>query len=324
MAQQGPPILYAKLVLGVAAFAAGIYLLDWRYVWRAAEQLSFAGVLLVLLLIVVEFPLFAWRWHVIVGRVGGMSAHQQVEMYLIAVFFGLFTPGQLGGDAYRLVLLRQAGVRGKLALTLLLRERLLGLSGQVLFVAAAAAVALSTESVPAEGRAFLLSCAMLCSIGIGVLFSGRSIMYLLRLLSLRRVHRQIRDGLRLVHRAFRFRSASEAALLIGMTLVGAATWAMAYAVVARLIGVKIGFFLLGAVAIIVELVRLVPVTVQGFGVREATCAAIFAIVGQDAASGFVTCAVCYVLLNVATLIAGLSGYGLALINRVRDRYVVPS
>jgi glycosyltransferase 2 family protein len=325
MAQQGRSMFYAKLVLGVAAFTAAIYLLDWQYVWRAAQQVSFAGVSLVLLIILVEFPLFAWRWHVIVGRTGGIPARRQVEMYLIAVLLGLFTPGQLGSDGYRLVLLRREGVRSGLALTLLLRERVLGLCGQLLFAAAAAAVALSTEtSIPARGRAFLLSCAMLCGIVIAVLLGGRSIMYLLRLLSLKRVHPHIRDGLRLVHRAFQFRSASEAVLLMGMTLVGAAIWVMAYAVVARLIGVEIGFFLLGAVVIVVELVRLVPVTLQGLGAREAVFAGIFALIGQDAATGFVICAVCYLLLNVATLIAGLAGYGQAFVNRGRDRNVVAS
>ena len=318
-------MFYAKLVLGVAAFTAAIYLLDWQYVWRAAEQVSFTGVSLVLLIILVEFPLFAWRWHVIVGRAGGIPARRQVEMYLIAVLLGLFTPGQLGGDGYRLVLLRREGVRSGLALTLLLRERVLGLCGQLLFAAAAAAVALSTEtSIPARGHAFLLSCAMLSGIVVAVLLGGRSIVYLLRLLSLRRVHPHIRDGLRLAHRAFQFRSASEAALLMSMTLVGAATWVMAYAVVARLVGVEIGFFLLGAVVIVVELVRLVPVTVQGLGVREAAFAGIFALIGQDAATGFAICAMCYLLLNVATLIAGLAGYGQAFVNQGRDRNVVAS
>jgi glycosyltransferase 2 family protein len=69
------------------------------------------------------------------------------------------------------------------------------------------------------------------------------------------------------------------------------------------------------VVVIVELLRLIPVTVQGIGVREAAFAALFALVGQDPASGFVISAVCFVLLNVATLVVGLAGYALAFNNR---------
>lgn len=315
-------MFYAKLVLGFAAFALAIYFLDWRAIRHAAEQLSLAGVLFVLLLILVEFPLLAWRWHLIVGRAGATPARRHIEMYFIGGFLGLFTPGQLGGDAYRLVLLRREGVRTRLALTLLLRERLLGLSSYLLFLSVATVIALSTAvGIPAEGHALLLLCAALSSIGIVALFSGRYVVYLLRLLSLGRTGRHMRDALKLVHRAFQFRSASEVARLLGISLVGAATWVMAYYVVARLIGVQIGFFLLGAIVIIVELIRLVPVTVQGLGVREAAFASIFAIIGQDAATGFVICAVCYLLLNVAALIGGLTGYGLAFLDQKATKAV---
>jgi glycosyltransferase 2 family protein len=305
-------MFYAKLALGLAAFAAAIYFLDWRQALHVAEQLSVAGVLVVLLLILVEFPLLAWRWHLIVGRAGAMPARRHIEMYFIASFLGMFTPGLLGGDAYRLVLLRRQGVRTRLGLTLLLRERLLGVSSHLLFLAAAAGIALSTEgTIPGDGRGFLLLCGALAAAGIVALFSGRYLIYLLRRLSLGRVHRYIHDGLKLVHGAFQFRSAGEAAWLLAISLMSAATWVLAYDVVARLIGIEIGFFLLAAIVVVVELIRLVPVTVQGLGVREVTFATIFTMIGQDAAAGFVICAMCYLLLNVATLIGGLTGYGLA-------------
>lgn len=259
----------------------------------------------------------AWRWHLILGRAGAIPVRRQVEMYFIAGFIGLFTPGQLGGDAYRAFLLRREGVRTRLALTLLLRERLLGLSGYLLFLVVAAGIGLSTEiGIKAEGRELLLLCAVLSGIGIVALLGGRYIVYLIRLLLMRllrsgRAHRHVRDMLKLLHRAFRFRSSAETVWLLGISLIGVAAWVAAYDVTARLVGVEIGFFLLGAVVVIVELIRLVPITVQGFGVREAAFATIFATIGQDAAAGFVICAVCYLLLNVVTVVAGLIGYGLA-------------
>jgi glycosyltransferase 2 family protein len=312
MAQHGRATFYAKSALGVAAIVAAVYLLDWRAIRQAADQLSLVGLLFVLAIILVEFPVLAWRWHLLVGRTGGASARRHVEMYLIGGLLALFTPGQLGGDAYRLVLLRQESIRTRLGLTLLLRERLLGLSSYLLFLSTSAAIALWTSiGISAEGTWFLLLCAAMAGGGAFALCTGSYVMHLLRRISLRRTRRFMRNTLKLVHRAFQFRSSSEAARLLGISLVGPAIWVIAYDVVARFIDIKIGFFLLATVVLSVELIRLVPVTVQGLGVREASFAAIFALLGQDAAAGFVICAVCYLLLNVATLIGGLTGYGLA-------------
>src|SRR5215469_8191547 len=70
--------------------------------------------------------------------------------------------GHLGTDVYRLVSGRAQGVRTSRILAMLLRERLLGLVGYLLFLTITASVALKIEGrIPAEGRRFLLLCAVL-------------------------------------------------------------------------------------------------------------------------------------------------------------------
>lgn len=321
MALDRKTIFFVKLGFSIAAFALAIYVLDWRHIWDAASQLTVAAMLLVLLVILSEFPFLAWRWHVIVREESSAPAQYHVECYFIAAFLGAFTPGHVGADAYRFLSLRGEGVRSGAALTMLLRERLLGLVGYLLFLAIAALIALQIDkAIPAEGRGFLLLCAVLSSLGVAATIFGRYIVYLLRLLSLGRMHRYVADFLRLVDRAFQFRHPRDAAKLLSLTMIGDVNqWVLAFYIVARVIGIEISFFLIGAIIIIVELVRLIPVTVQGIGVREGAFAAMFAIVGQDPTTGFLICTVCFVLLNVATLIVGIAGYGLALANRTRCR-----
>jgi uncharacterized membrane protein YbhN (UPF0104 family) len=229
----------------------------------------------------------------------------------------MFTPAQVGTDAFRFVALRGVGVRTRSILTMLLRERLLGLVGYLLVLAIAAPLAWAIEpGIPAEGDKFLLSGAALAALGVAGIFGGRYVVYLLRLMSPGRQHRYIRDFLKLVDRASRFRSAREAAQLLGLSIFGGVIpWILTFYIVAHLTGVHVGFFLIGATVVIVELVRLIPLTAQGLGVREAAFAAVFAMVGQDPAAGFAICAVCFMLLNVAALIVGLVGYALAFGNR---------
>jgi uncharacterized protein (TIRG00374 family) len=317
MKLDGTALFFAKLALGIAAFAAAIYMIDWRDVWSAVGRLSVFGVLLAQVVVLFEFPFLAWRWHLIVRAASPLPARRHIETYLIAVFLGMFTPGQVGTDAYRFVALRGEGVRTRAILTLLLRERLLGLLGYLLFLSVAALLAWWIEvGIPAEGSKFLLACAALAVLGVAGIFGGRYVVYLLRLIGPRRLHRHIRDFLKLVDRAFRFRSLREAAELLGLSILGGVIpWVLTFYIVAQLTGIQVGFFLIGAIVIIVELVRLIPLTVQGLGVREAAFAAVFAMVGYDPAAGFVICAVCFVLLNVAALIVGLVGYGLAFGNR---------
>jgi len=317
MKLDGKALFFAKLALGIAAFAAAIYMIDWRDVWSAVGRLSVAGVLLAQVVVLFEFPFLSLRWHLIVREANPQPARRHVETYLIAVFLGMFTPGQVGTDAYRFVALRGEGVRTRSILTILLRERLLGLTGYLLFLSIAALLAWRIEtSIPAEGSKLLLASAALAFLGIAGIFGGRYVVYLLRLISLGRLHRYVRDFLKLVDRASRFRSLREAAQLLGLSILGGVIpWVLTFYIVAQLTGVYVGFFLIGAIVIIVELVRLIPLTVQGLGVREAAFAAVFAMVGHDAAAGFVICAVCFVLLNVAALIVGLVGYGLAIGHR---------
>lgn len=317
MAFDGKTMVIVKLVLGIVAFAAATYLLDWREIWNAAERLNIGRALLVLAIIFLEFPFLTWRWCLIIRGASRVPVRRHIETYLIAVFLGLFTPGQIGTDAYRFVALRGEGVGTRLILTLLLRERLLGLFGYLSFLVIAAAISWQFErGISVEGRGFLLLCAALSGAGVIAILGGRYAVYLVRLLSLGRTHRYVRDFLKFADGAFRFRSGGEAAQLFTLSLVGGAIpWVLAHYIVACAVGVEIGFFLIGAVVIIVELVRLVPLTAQGLGVREAAFAAIFAIVGQNPATGFLICTVCFVLLNVGTLIVGVVGYVMAISSR---------
>ena len=65
---------------------------------------------------------------------------------------------------------------------------------------------------------------------------------------------------------------------------------------------------IGMIAVLVELVRLVPITIQGIGVREAAYAYCFQIMGHAPENGFVVGAVAYALASLAVILIGVIGY----------------
>jgi hypothetical protein len=111
--------------------------------------------------------------------------------------------------------MRTKGVRTSPIVVILLRERLLGL---VLFLTIAAFIALQIdERLPAEGKEFLLLCAVMSSLGLATIIGA---VYLLRLISVRGVHGRLSDILKLIDRGFCFRGVPEAAKLLGLTMIG--------------------------------------------------------------------------------------------------------
>ena len=181
-------IFFPKLGLGIAAFVGLIYFLDWHALWDVAGQLTIPSVLLVLMSILSGFPFLAWRWHLIVREESSRPAQRHFKTYFIAAYVGAFTPGHLGTDVYRLVPGRAQGVRTSRILAMLLRERLLGLVGYLLFLTIAASVALKIEGrIPAEGRRFLLLCAVLSGFGVAATIGARYTVYVLRAISICRV-----------------------------------------------------------------------------------------------------------------------------------------
>ena len=57
-----------------------------------------------------------------------------------------------------------------------------------------------------------------------------------------------------------------------------------------------------------ELVRLIPLTAQGIGVREGTFAMAFVLVGQSAESGFAVGVIAYLLVSLADVLIGFIGW----------------
>jgi len=93
-----------------------------------------------------------------------------------------------------------------------------------------------------------------------------------------------------------------------LSLIGAAGWCLMVLLIARDLGIDIQVPAILMICTMAELVRLIPLTVQGIGVREGTFAMAFVLVGQSAESGFAVGVVAYLLVSLADILIGFIGW----------------
>jgi uncharacterized protein (TIRG00374 family) len=229
--------------------------------------------------------LMAYRWRAILAaRQLHFSTRRLFGYYLIGIFFTSFVPGGgVSGDVARLIYVDRE-VRDKaLVLSTLVYERLIGVFILLLIGLAAT---LMTRAYGQTNPMIYASEAILALafIVIATLMSGYVSSRLARLI--RAIGRRIRT-VRLAEAAARtLESISElrrdGALLLRTSMISVLiriVWSLGCYVVAWAMGLPIGLLTLFAFISLVDLVRLMPISVGGLGVREWAVIVLFANLG---------------------------------------------
>lgn len=290
-----------KWTAAVVVLAGAAYFLDLRRALDDLARLSAWGVVLAVALCSAHFLILALRWHLLLD-LPGVPLRANLKIYLYGNFLNSFTPANLGGDVYRFAALRKVAPGGGYVFGCLVEERLLGLFfffvGYVLFCLGALALG-------PVNPAFLDAAWFCAAAAAGMLLLPRCNDLLRRLLrgrisgDMMRVLESARLGRTLV-------PSRRLALYAALSLAAVGLWAgVAYSVSVDM-GCPLSWPMIGAVAILVELARFVPLTVQGIGVREAAYAFLFGLCGQSPETGFTVGALTYIILNVVFVLNGLS------------------
>ena len=294
----------ARALVSVATLALALALLDWRQLGALIERLD-AGALAGSALIDVALLItLAFRWWLMVRPAAPLPFSRHLAIYLGANLMNLLTPANLGGDVYRVVALRKHGEAGELAVALV-RERLIGLIGYFVTFLICATVLWKTVAGAGDGLARPLAVAMAAAAAglLAVLFGRWLTRRLTRSPWLEARHR-LRTLTRHAHQTLRFGPPARATTLFALTLLGLVLWIAAVWMIARRLTPDVPIVALGAVVVIAEVVRLVPITVQGLGVREAAYAFSFEIIGADGEAGFLIGAAAYLVLAGVHIVAG--------------------
>jgi uncharacterized protein (TIRG00374 family) len=305
----GPMAL--KLVVSVALLALLFSRIDVSRLWGSVRRASVPWLLVALSVYLVNVLAATWRWHLLlVAQDVHVRGRTLLGSFLVALFFNNFLPSNIGGYVIRISDTARAARSKTLAATVVLVDRGIGLMGLVLVAAMGATIAENSRHVAMPIWPSWLWAALL----VGVAASAPAVIApagfarLLRPLAV--FHREWVAGriekLTAVLARFRERPSALAACFAGAIVVQGSI-VVFYAIVAYALHLNMGFWDLAVIVPMSFVVQMLPLSVNGFGVREATFALYFQRVGLPIESALLVSLVPTALIMLFSL-AGAAVY----------------
>jgi glycosyltransferase 2 family protein len=247
---------------------------DLDRLWQTARTASLIWLLGALLLYLLMILIASWRWWLLLrAQHLGLKFRSLVSSYLVATFFNNFLPSNIGGDVVRIRdTAKQAGSK-TLAATIVLVDRGIGLLGLV-FVAAlgATTAARMSDRIGPIGPGILWAfLAAAIAVAVPAVMLPHGVGALLR--PLRALHQEwVEERIsRLTMALAKFRAAPRSlAACFGGAILVQAVLVVFYALIAVSLHFRVPLAHLAIVVPISFVVQMLPVSVNGFGVREAT------------------------------------------------------
>jgi uncharacterized protein (TIRG00374 family) len=315
----------AQAAVGIVALAFVIMKSDARGLTDALRSTRVAYLPLAVAASFAVTWLMAYRWGVILSVRGHrIRTRRLFAYYLIGIFFMNFVPGGgVSGDVARLIYVDRE-VRDKaFALSTLVYERLVGLftllliglaattasraygqAGRIIYqceavlgLAFIATAALASEYVSSRLARFVKSMGARLKAERAGQAAGRTIE---AISELRRHHGMLLRTL-------------------GLSVLIRAVWGFGCFVVARAMGLPLGLPVLFAFISLVDLIRMLPISIGGLGVREWVMIVLFASVGisREQALTFSILAFAPIYLNAVA--GGLVYISMARVKRAENR-----
>ena len=251
--------------------------IDLPAFWDRVKGMNPAWILLALAAYAVTQSIGVWRWNRLLrAQHIEVERRRLTESIWVSMFFNNFLPSNIGGDFVRIADTAPAAGSKTLAMTVILVDRALGLTALVIIASSGALVA-SLLGVHIPGARWLWIASALGAVAaISVIAMPQLVGH--ALLPVRALNKPwlTERAQRLEDAVIRFRNAPSAvagafagAMVVQITIVAF------YLLTAEGLSVPLPIFL-GAVLIPVSLVvQMAPVSINGFGVREAVFAFFF-------------------------------------------------
>ena len=277
-------LLTLKIVVSGGLLAVLLSRVDLARLWNLSRTASIGWLASALGVYFLGIVISVWRWGILLDAQHvpiGFAA--RMKSFLVATFFNNFLPSNIGGDVIRIR--DTAGPAGSktLATTVVLVDRGLGLLGLVFVAASGATLAAQMSTAIGPMAPGLLWGVLAAAIALAapLVMLPHGIGKLLR--PLRALHQEwVEERIeRLTSALSRFRDAPLAlgtcfagAILVQAIIVGF-YWAIAHA-----LNLQVPLAHLAIVVPMTLVVQMLPVSVNGLGVRESTFAFYFTRLGQ--------------------------------------------
>jgi glycosyltransferase 2 family protein len=297
-----------KAAVSIGLLALLFSRVDLARLWSVARQASPAWLAAALALYL--FMVFAsvLRWGVLLRAQHVRLPYSFLtQSFLVATFFNNFLPSNIGGDVVRITDTAKAAGSKTLATTVVLIDRGIGLLGLALMAATGASL-MQRMSVGPVGPGMLWA-----GFGLGAIVATPALLMpetVGRLLQpLRVFHQEWVDARieKLTDALTRFKEtpAALAGCFAGAVIVQGILVAF-YVAIARSMNIPIGFAELAVIVPVSFIVQMIPLSVNGFGVREATFGFYFTRLGLPLESALLVSFVGAALVMLFSLSGGVA------------------
>lgn len=300
---------FLKLLVSLLLLITALHFLDWKNLRLALFKVNPWIFALAVLISLSQFVVMAVRWHHIIRKIVPLPLLEHMKYYFYGTFLNTFTPANIGGDVYRFISLKSSPSNSASIVTALMWERLLGLLSYFLFyLFCLVGLWIADPIVMYDiGKIFIYAGAFILT-GTAALFLSLFIfVHIAQWKSIRSLNWLLGIATHLQD-AVKLYSFSEITKFMGLSLLALFIWILTVQVVAIDLGLRISLLSLGAIVILVELTRLIPISVQGIGVREGMYAYLFVILGKPPEAGFILGTVSYLALSLSLLFSGFVGW----------------
>jgi glycosyltransferase 2 family protein len=273
--------------------------------WATARHASMLWLFAAMLLFFVNILAATWRWHLLLSAQRVRVRMQTLfASFLVANFFNNFLPSNIGGDVMRIADTAKPAGSKTLATTVVLVDRGLGLLGLVFVAALGATAAGSTHHAtgpiwPAWLWVGFLFAAMASAPAVLAPSGFGRLLQPLTVFHPEWVGDRI-DTMTAVLGRFRERPRALAGCFGGAVFVQAII-VVFYFVVAYALHLNVSIWDLTVVVPASIVIQMLPVSISGFGVREATFSFYFTRIGQPIESALLVSLVAQALIMLFSL-----------------------
>lgn len=299
--------LALKIAVSIILLVVLLSRIDVGQLWATARKASIAWLAVALVIYFVNVVASSWRWHLLLGaqRVN-VPIWSLVKSFLVALYFNNFLPSNIGGDFIRIRDTARAAGSKTLATLVILCDRVIGVIALVLVAATGATMVAEIGGHVGSPiwpswlwAGFLIGTivsapAVLAPAGVGRLLQPLTVIHP------EWVGDRIED---LTAALSRFREHPGAILgcFAGAVFVQG-TIVLFYIAVAHALHVPVEGWDLAVIVPLSFIVQMLPVSLNGFGIREATFSFYFTRVGLPMEAAILTSLVAQAMIMLFSLV----------------------
>ncbi len=281
-----------RVVISAVLLAVLFFSVDWSSVPGYVERLTLTVAVVVIVIWAAQLAISAWKWQWALRIHGLHYAYPLLARVLVIGFFlNNFLPTSIGGDAYRVYRTLPSAPPKSRAISAVILERVVGLAA-LLSLGLLGAIALYSTEALARTYVLLAACGTVIAVGVMVFFGPR-------VLRSRKLA-PVTDNLRSICAA-----RGEWAPLIALSLLFQATAVFVLYLLFHSLGAPITLSQAALIAAAAGLATIIPLSINGLGIVEATIAGTAVAVGVSYEAGLVVAVLMRLLLLPLTLAAGL-------------------